>query len=246
MPQQTLVFSILSAHLIGTLSATWFPQLRATRILAFIGIFFFVAWNNSFGKIGHSTHLYVLLSFLWIFIPNSLWKANPSRKVILNTLDIFYAARFLILLTYSLAGASKLIGGIYQLLIGQSSLFSFNAMSRHIAGRLLDSGSTSFAGDWLIAHPLLGLCFLWGALYFQLFAVIVHFRPHLATLWAIGLSLFHIGSYFTLTIHFPHNILLLSLFFILYQPPHLAQLSLKELLTQTPILRLIILKIARK
>ncbi len=244
---ENFTFSLLILHLIGSLSAAWLPQFRFTRILAFFGIFFFVAWNNSFGKIGHSTHLYVLITFLWIFIPSALWQPRPTRKSLLTALEIFQAARLLILTTYSLAGISKLFGGIYQFILGQPSIFCLDAMSRHIATRLLDTGSKSFLGPALIDHPALGFLILWGALYLQLFALIIYFRPHLAALWAIGLSLFHLGAYFTMTIHFPHHILLLTLFFIFFPPSSLLpSLSLFKRLQKLPIIALIISTLSRK
>jgi hypothetical protein len=239
--------AILTLHLVGSLSAAWLPQFRFTRILAFLGIFFFVAWNNSFGKIGHSTHFYVLIAFLWIFIPSTLWHPRPTRKSLLSALEIFQAARLLILTTYTLAGLSKLVGGIYQSILGQPSIFNLDAMSRHIATRLLDTGSESFLGAPLIQHPTLGFLMLWGAIYLQLFALIIYFRPYLAAPWAIGLSLFHLGAYFTMTIHFPHHILLLTLFFIFFPPPSLMPpLSLFKRLQQLPIIGFFISMVSKK
>ncbi|MCS7063319.1 MAG: hypothetical protein NZM04_04625 [Methylacidiphilales bacterium] len=235
-PEEKVITSILILYLFGTLSAAWLPQSRLARMLAFLGLFFYHAWNNSFGKVGHSTHLYVLISLLWIFLPSALWhESQRNKKTTLLALDLFETARFLILLTYTLAGVSKCIAGIYQFLNNQPSIFSLDAMSRHIAARLLDSGNTSFLGPWLIQHPLVGFIMLWGAIYLQAFACLAYFRPVIAAPWAIGLALFHIGSYFTLTIHFPHNIILLTLFFILYKPVGIPPITIKTFLLQLPL-----------
>jgi hypothetical protein len=212
---RTGIALILSLYLLGTLVGAILTEKRWARVLAFLGLFEFVAFNYSYGKIGHSLHAWVLTAFLLIFLPNAWEKAAwPARVVRQRFLTVFWACQALVMLIYSMAGLGKIAGAVYQFSVGQMHAFMPGALAAIVANRLIETNSRSLLGPWLIDHPLWGWPFMLADIYLQVFAFRIAFRPSLHKLWAVGLILFHIGSFLLLTISFAPSILLLALLFV--------------------------------
>ncbi len=204
--------AILSLYLGGTILASFAPGSRLARILAWLGLFEFVAFNNSFGKIGHSLHACVLTGFVLIFLPSG--DRRESRLWRQSTLQVFWLAQLVFLLVYSMAGLGKACGFFYQLFTGQMTLLDPHSFAAQVAERLLQTDSQSSLGDWLIRWYWVGWPFYVGMVYIQFFSVWAAFRPRLLRPWALALVLFHVGSYFIFTIIFAPNILLIGLFLL--------------------------------
>jgi len=206
------IAAILALYLVGALAGAVMPEQRWARVAAFLGILEYVAFNNSYGAIGHAMHAWLLTSGLLLFLPD-VRNGPPSRMKRQQFLTIFWACQALVLLLYSMSGVGKLAGAIYQLSAGQTSAFAPGALAAITANRLVETNSQSLLGPWLIEHPLMGWPMLWGDIYLQLFSFWIVFRPSLHKVWALGLILFHITSYLLLTINFTQNALLLALLF---------------------------------
>ncbi len=229
--QREGVLVVLSLWLSGTLIGFIFPQNRWARIWAFLGFFFFAAFNNSFGKIGHSLHHWVLVSFVLIFLPSVTTGRVGRQRVI----QIFVAIQLLIGLTYTMAGIGKLGGTAIHLWNGEMSALHPHAMSYIVAERLLQTNSDSLFGSWFISRPYSSWLFLLGAVYLQFASLWFVSRPVWHRAWAIGLALFHIFSYFTFTIIFPQSVLILLLFFGC-SPFAGASFNLRQMIRQLPFL----------
>jgi hypothetical protein len=211
---RTGIAAIMALYLSGALAAAILPGQRWARAAAFLGIFEFVAFNNSYGKIGHAMHTWVITAGLLIFLPALDADGQPaSRAKRQQFLTIFWACQALVLLLYSMSGLGKVAGAVYQLSAGQTSAFAPGALAAIIANRLTETNSKSLLGPWLIEHPLAGWPMLWGDIYLQLFSFIIAFRPSLHRIWALALIVFHIASYLLLTINFAPSALLLALLF---------------------------------
>lgn len=208
---RTGILAILLLFLAGALLGATRPERRWARSIAFIGLFEFVAFQNSFGKINHSLHLWVLTSFGLIFLPSL---DLPSRVVRQRFLLIFWVCQATVLLTYSMSGLGKLAGGLYQLCVGQNHIFLPEGLAATVADRLLQTNSRSLLGPWLIAHPLFGIPLTLGTVYLQFFSFWIAFRPAAQRPWAVALILFHIGSFLLLSIQFFPSVLLLALLFL--------------------------------
>ncbi|MES2307255.1 MAG: hypothetical protein V4507_00190 [Verrucomicrobiota bacterium] len=207
--QRSGILFILVLWLSGAVMAVVFTEKRWARGWAFLGFFFFAAFNNSFGKIGHSLHHWVLISFLLIFLPSCTQGRMGRQRVI----QLFIAIQFLIGLTYTMAGIGK-IGGIFlHLFNGEMSPLHPYAMSYIVAERLLQTNTDSLFGAWFVSHPYPTWIFLLGAFYLQFASLWFVARPVWHRAWAVGVALFHIFSYFTFTIIFPQSVFVLLLFF---------------------------------
>jgi len=211
----TAVHAIMIVSLVTALLSSLFPEKRVFRSLLFIALLEYVAFNNSFGKINHDWHSWLGIGFFFIFLPDGkreqLESSITHRQLYLTA---FWAAQALVLGFYSLSGFWKVVVGVDQLLKGEVHAFAPEAFAYEIADRLLQTNSTSMIGPFIIEHPKLGWPMYLGAIYWQLFAFVAAFRPSLHRLWGLALICFHVGSYFTLSIGFPQNVLLLTLFLV--------------------------------
>jgi hypothetical protein len=228
--------TILVLYVIGALLAAIWPARRWARFAAFLGMFEYVAFINSFGKTGHSLYIWMLTSFLLVFLPTD-WKngRTPSRCVRQRFLLVFWGCQAFVLMVYSMSGLGKVGGAIYQLLAGQINFVGPGGLASLIAERLLRTHSQSFLGPWFIDHPALGYPLMLGVMYLQLFSFWVTFRPNAQKFWATGLILFHIGSFFILTVSFPQNVFLLALLF-LHSPWETPECPWQRRLAEFPII----------
>jgi hypothetical protein len=203
---------VLAAHLGGALAAAAAPGRRWCRALAALGLFEHTALVYSNGKIGHSLHLWVLTSLVLVFLPDGrAGGPPPGRRERQEFLNVFWTAHALAMLTYSMSGLGKVLGALWQASQGQATAFHPQAMALHIADRLLETGSQSPAGLWLVEHVWAAWPLMLGTIYLQFFAFWAIFRPRLLRVWTVGLILFHLATYFTLAIRFAPPVLLLAM-----------------------------------
>lgn len=211
----TIIFLFL---LFGTALAALFPDYRLTRFLAFVGLLFYVALDNSFGKINHDSHIFLLTSFLLIFLPGRwLGKTIYSRVQQKAFLVVIWGCQAIVLLTYSMSGIGKIEGAIRQIADSQINVFSPEAMSLQIANRVLQTNSSTLLGPFLINNMIFNGLIYPTIMLLELFSFGVVFFPRLSRYWALGLIIMHIGIYLSMDIFFWSNIaLLVTLFF--YSP----------------------------
>lgn len=202
-----IIFTLL---LISAFLAAIFPKMRLARILAFFSFLESISLVNSFGKINHGEHIWLLTSFLLIFLPN---KSSPEKPYYRKFLYIFWGCQAIVLLTYTMSGIFKVYGAFHQMSLGQIHAFHPQAMSLQVANRLLQTGSTSVLGSWIIDQIWLGWILYVSAIFIEFFAFFVVFRPSLHRLWAFAIISMHIGIGLTMAIPFKKNILLLAILF---------------------------------
>jgi hypothetical protein len=202
----------MAALLVGALCAAFLPRRWPARLAAFVGFFLYLALKNSFGKIDHAAHAWLLSAFLLVFLPDGgRGDFASSRARRQRYLNAFWSAQALTLLTYSMAGAWKLLGAVTQLWRGEPHSFAPLALAYHVADRLLRTQSESVLGGLLLEHPLLGWPQMLAVLYLQTTALLAAFRPPLHRLFGLGLIGFHTMVYLTLAIPFQLPVLLLGL-----------------------------------
>lgn len=225
-------FGFLFAALLGVL----FPERFAVRLVVALALLEYVALRNSEGRISHSLHLPVLVSFVFLLLPRQWHLAQPGTESARQLALVLRGAQAVMLLTYSMSGLAKLGASLYELAMGQVSSFHPSGFQRVIAGRLLETGSSSPFAQWIIDHPgWLTWPLLPGAIYFQCGAVFAAFRPALHQLWGLLLIVFHLGTGLILTIHFPVSVFLLALF-LLGSPFRPTSFDVGRVLTELPLL----------
>jgi hypothetical protein len=209
------VHLIMTFSLTAALLAAVFPEKRIVRTILFISLLEFTAFYNSFDRIYHTSHAWLAIAFLFIFLPDGKTKALERsfthRQLYLTAV---WGALALVASFYSLAGFWKVIGVIDQLVKGEINALAPEALAYQIASRLLKTNSVSIAGAFFIDHPLIGWPLHVSAIYMECFALVAAFRPSLHRFWGLSLILLHLGSYLTMSIGFPRNCLVLFLFFV--------------------------------
>jgi len=227
---------ILSAYLITALAAMFWPHRRLARIAGLMGLLEMVAFLNSLGKINHSYHAFLWSAFLLIFLPDgSDEQFDRSRCRRQRYLNILWSVQFFVLLFYTMAGASKLVSVPRQILAGESSSLSPDALPRHIAHRLLLTDSASYLGPFFIQHTYLSWLLYLGVLYLELFSVFAAFRPVLHRAWGLGLVAMHLGIGITMNIWFFPPVLLDGL--LLVNSPFAApQTTIRGFLAALPVI----------
>lgn len=234
VPLRTGILAILVGYLAAAFLGAIFPARRWARALAFIGLLEFAALDNSFGKISHNYHLWVLTAFWLIFLPKAPARM-ADRVTRQHFLLIFWICQAIVLLTYTMSGLGKIGGAIYQFCAGQNNLFMPTGVTSIVADRLLQTNSSSWLGPWLLAHPWFGWPLGLAAMYLELFAFWAAFRPTLQRWWAAGLILFHIGVYLLMSITFPQTVLLVGLL-LLTTPLYADEQDGRAIAKQLPLL----------
>ena len=230
------VFNILGIGVIfATGSAAIWPNNRFLRILSFVTFFLLIGITNSFGKINHSFHVWVLGGLFLIFLPKLPAKSVTSRQTYLTAI---WGTQLLTLVFYTSSGMWKLIGITEQLFRGEIHSLHPLALSQQVAHRLVQTNSDSLLGPFFIENTLIGWPLYSGSVLLELFSVVVAFRPKLHRFWGICLIIFHFAIWLTMNIEFHTNMLFLMIFFVL-SPFHPKALSFSDIFTSLPIINLV-------
>lgn len=201
------------------------------KIFTFINFFLFVAFTNSFGKINHGLYLPLMYLFCLMFIPNSK-KEHYKEKTIL----MFATMQFFLLLTYTLTGFWKVFWGVIECFNGQVNLFSPLSMRNVIIlqNQLIEP---TLIGAWLIENYYIAWLLYLGAVYIELFSIVVFFRANLHKIWGVLLLFLHAGIALTLNVSMFGAIMCIGLLLIL--SPYSIKSSLKETLLSLPIINFV-------
>ncbi len=221
-PFENSVFLILAGFLLSTLLAALFPATRFVRILVFLGVLEYIALKYSYGKIGHSMHLWLIVVAIFTTLPKEWIRGdNTSPRTQKRLLEAFLLAQTFVLLTYTMSGLGKIIVGLYQMAMGEYHSFHPMAFALHVADRLSQTNSeavwwqTKWFGAFIVNNPWLSWPFFLGAIYIQFASFFVAHRPELHRLWGFLLICSHVGIAATMGIFFNESIFILFLLLIL-------------------------------
>ncbi len=232
VPYGTAVTVVFLTWTFSALLASLFPYIRAARILAFVGFFEYHALMSSFGTPNHQLDHWLWVSFILIFLPALTREPPPDARRTFSL--VFWGAQAFLLLTYSMAGISKLVYAVIQISQGQANAFSHDAGALYAATQLNLMHETVPLANVIISHPWLAWLPFLCVLELQTFALVVAFRPQLHRVWGLGLILFHLGTFLTMRAVFtaPSGLLLL---FLLASPFAPEKLQWREVAFSLPI-----------
>ena len=212
VPWRHAVTGVAYAYLFFPLLALAFVQVRTFRVLAFVAVLEYQALTYSYGKINHSLHLWVLATFLLIFLPRLPTDASTRQR--LGFLEVIWGVQACALSTYTLAGLQKLWGAWLDFSEGLPTSFHPNALAWQIARLAERNVQTGDVGPLFLAWPALGWPGMWLALYLELFSLMVIFRPGLHVAWGTALIGMHVFIAFTMNVTFAPALLFLGLWFL--------------------------------
>ena len=192
----------------GSLSALLKPDERWARGLAALGCLEFNAFSNSFGKINHAFHLWIVTSILLVFLPKL---AANRRSRGHDYLQVLWYTQAFVLLTYSMAGSAKVIQAFGQWHSGERYwLLRPEALSIHVASHFIDMEHGTVFGTAIIHHPWLGFAFFLPSVCLELGSFFAGFVPRLHRVWGAGLILLHAGILTVMALNFYPAMLLLA------------------------------------
>ncbi|MEM1061297.1 MAG: hypothetical protein AAGJ97_03100 [Planctomycetota bacterium] len=195
-------------------AAVW-PGSRPLRVAAAVTQFLAVALFSSYGKIEHLWHMWVWAAIGLSFAPtikaDVAAEPRAKRQLLIETV---WMTQALILLFYTLSGVIKAAFVPVQLALGQPHLFSVDALARHVADRLHQTGATAPLGELVVEHPWLGFPAFQAGMYLELASLLVAFRPACHRLWGAALIGLHVSIGLTMTIWFLPNVVLLAILFL--------------------------------
>ncbi len=167
---------------------------RIVRASVFVAVFLYLSLVASFGKIDHFMHIMLLVSFLFIFIPNK----TESASTRLELLKVFFGAQTLVLLAYFVSGVFKLYGILDQEVRGVVSALSPDSLARNLAKSSLASSYDTFFSSLILNHySYVFSAFMILGFIVEFMAIYVIFKPKLHRLWGVMLMLLHAGIVLT-------------------------------------------------
>lgn len=211
-----LFWASIACALVGAVFCQWRPM----RVLVFVSLLQFLSLKFALGKIHHLMHAWLLVTFVWIFLPTG-WAGPTTRSAQRQLLFLFGSAQFVAAMTYALSGFAKLLGVVYQGARGEVTSLHPSALARHLAERLQQTNEVTPFGPFMIEHGHFFWPLMLAGLYLQVFALHLAARPRLHGLLGVGLIAFHLLSLLAMAIDFAPAIPLLVLLFVLspFAPP---------------------------
>lgn len=229
----TVVSTIFVTFVFTSLIGSFFYKHFLARLLAFLGMLQFHAYNSSFGAPNHQWDIWLWVAFIFVFFPN-IWKESLSNERRKKFLMIFWITQAFVLMTYTMSGIGKLLGSYDALRAGQPHAFSQDAAALHISSLLISMQETTILGPAIVKNPILGWFPFVAVIYLQFFSFFIAFKPKLHRLWSLGLVLFHIGTYLSMRAIFVSPVAVLMILF--FSSPFQSQkTSLQQTLLDLPI-----------
>lgn len=235
LPYPDVARIVFLFYIIAGFVAALFWSRRFAKILVFIAIFQIHALDSSFGYINHFFYLWLYVSFLFVFLPDTQIGKKVSTEVAKKFLFVYWAAQAVILLTYSFSGLWKIFWGIVAVINGQVGSFSVYALSTHIAKTTIMEGRSYYFSNFLINNPIFSWFLFLGTLYIEIFALFAAFKPNLHKAWGVVLISMHVGILLAMGIPFFESVVILCIL-MLNSPFVKENISFRDILRDLPIL----------
>jgi hypothetical protein len=224
-------YGFIGSSLCGLL----FYRYRSVRLLVCVGMWQAHALESSFGAINHQWYPWVIVAFIFIFLPREL----PVRTDTARTkLLIVWWAQASMMLLYSMSGFWKFYVAGGQFLAGEVNGFSPLGFAYQVANWVPKLQSEAILAPYIITHPYIAWPFYVLSHVFQLLAFWVMFRPSLQKLWGFELVVFHILTFCAMGIVFAPFIplLIILLFFSPFTP---ERTTIRQALRDLPFVDLV-------
>lgn len=213
--KRTGAVMVIAFAAFGMLAAAAFPSRRICRLAACGGVFLWTALGSSFGKINHSEHVIIYVSFIFLFLADHDGRVRPP-SISQRQLYLFWfaTAQASLLATYTLSGTRKIMEIVRAGLDGSTSYVSFDGLASIIAADIHSKHSKPILGPFMVDHFYLSWAMGLAVLCIQFFAFTVMFRPQLHRLWGFCIIGFHAGTVLMMDVHFTSHILAAGLLLV--------------------------------
>lgn len=183
------------------------PGRRWVRALACLALWEYVAVMVSIGELFPICHQWVGVAFILAFLPDRFAAPDAPRAARENAAVLFWAAQAFFLMTYSMAGLSKLLTAAWQSAHGEPSIFTAKGCASMAADYILEKGRLGPLEGWLKSSGSLPALMFAGALA-ELGVFGLAWKPRLHAAAGAAVVAFHLATFLTLGIFFKTSVLL--------------------------------------
>ena len=221
--------AVTAAGLLLAISAAIVPRVFVLRLGTFLYLLLQVALRNSYGSINHSAYVLLYISVALLFLPRRTAGQRMTRENVLSCLVVLPLIQTAVLLPYALSG-------FWKIWYGRLELFSPDALTRILLERLLaEVDDIPPLLTFVSQHSRLAQTMWFLAIYIEISALLVVFRPHLHRPFGIIFILFHVTSDWMMNITFSNHIIVLGIFLVL-SPLAPARFSVSGFTQSLPII----------
>jgi hypothetical protein len=155
----------------------------------------------------------IISLFLLCLLPADLRKTDDKSKNV-EILKGIWLVVFFILLTYTCAGISKVIGSFYDLYDGGISMYNTDHLNTILAQYWEQKTSKQILTHLLISNNVISFCSFMLVLLIEIFAIIAAFKTKYLKVSGLLLIGFHFASSLTLGDEFPTAITMIAFWLI--------------------------------
>jgi hypothetical protein len=185
----------------GAALALLFPRRPLARILAFLGLFEFLALWYTYTGVQHRTYTMLALALFFALAPR-MRASGASEDEKRRALMAVFGGLVFVLFTYSWAGALKIWGVIEAVLRGDAEVLSFHSVPVTLLLRAYRFESPPPLSEFVLNHPALATFGFFTVIYAELCSVSAAFRPHLQRFWLAMLAVFHLTTLLSMKVFF--------------------------------------------
>jgi len=195
----------------GAALALLFPRRPLARILAFVGLFEFLALWYTYTGVQHRTYTMLALSLFFALAPR-MRATGASAGEQRRALMAVFGGLVFVLFTYSWAGALKMWGVTEAVLRGDAEVLSFHSVPVTLLLRAYRFESPPPLSEFVLSHPALATFGFFTVIYAEFCSVAAAFRPHLQRFWLAMLAVFHLTTLLSMKVFFlPATVVLVIL-----------------------------------
>ncbi len=203
LPWEFARIGILALLTVGSLAAICRPRDQWARVMAFVGIFFWLGMIYSHIGVQHRTYTMLTLGFFFALMPNLPQPPESTEDLRRRALLLAFGGMSFVLFTYSWAGMLKIWGIVEALISTNDVVYDFDVVPLHLLNRAYQYQKPLLLSEFVIDHPRLSTLGFFAAIYMEIVSVAAAFRVHLNRWWFALLASFHYLTLFAMGVFFP-------------------------------------------
>ncbi|MDX6770378.1 MAG: hypothetical protein SF051_12660 [Elusimicrobiota bacterium] len=196
---------------VGAFAGALWPGRRWARVLACVGLWEYVAVLASYANLFPVYNQWAAVAFVFIFLPDRWDEPGAAERDREAASLVVWAALALFLLTYSMAGLSKFLMGVWQASRGELTVFGAAGAKRLFQVYQSESGHLGPLGSVMMQEPALYAPLHLAVTLVQLAALAAAWRPSWHRAAGAGVIAFHAATFLMLGIFFKQSALLAAL-----------------------------------
>ena len=212
LPMRLTALIIGSVLLVLLLVSNYLISFRWFRILVFVLFLLVEAFYNTNGLKTNIFLFWFWACFALCFCPSV--RKNHDLKSFYYLVWTQWFQRSLVLLLYFQSGVWKTVGLVEQIYNNEAHALTRKGLSYHLASEMIRTGNRPVWTDFILQNTFFNTLMVLSVFVIQLGTIVFILRPKNYRIIGGLLMIFHIGSFFSLSITYPTNFLLVMILFL--------------------------------